>query len=258
MTIKCLMTQRVPHQDAAAVSQGSLCGRGHDAWSTKFLLELGRVWHLCRLMESETSENDWFEIDAPITKHLFFILFFPCLVVSDSGHVSFFPFICFSRGWSRVWWNLIESSISHSLFLCGGGRQCYDDKLSLSHSKRCLKMKEIQRYISLGCRLQPYAVPLQLHCLQSACICAKDPAICKFVVIGARVRFPFICLVVLFWVQFSGFASCQGALAVLAYPNQQAGESCKAHAILRGYKRLGRSHCLVSSYVLGGCWITLE
>ena len=82
------MTQRVPHQDAAVVSQGSLCGRGHDAWSTKFLLELGRVRHLCRLMESETSENNWFEIDAPITKHLFFILF---------SHVSLFRIPGMSR-----------------------------------------------------------------------------------------------------------------------------------------------------------------
>ena len=138
------------------------------------------------------------------------------------------------------------------------GRQCYD-KLS-RHSERCLKMKEIQRYteIHLVLRMQaaavcsPAAVTLLAVCVH---LCKRSSNLQV-----PCVRFTFIlCLLVLpFWVQFSGFASCQGALVVLACPNQQAGESCKAHAILRGYKRLGRSHCLVSSYVLRCCRITLE
>ncbi len=100
---------------------------------------------------------------------------------------------------------------------------------------------------------------MQSRCSYTACsLRASVQKIQQFA--SPLVRFPFIlCLLVLpFWVQFSGFASCQAALVVLACPNQQAGESCKAHAILRGYKRLGRSHCLVSSYVLRCCRITLE
>lgn len=161
-------------------------------------------------------------------------------------------FCCFSRGWSRVWWNLIESSISHSLFLCGGGRQCYDDKLSLPENEGNTEIHLPRMQAAAVC--SPAAVTLLAVCVH---LCKRSSNL-QVPCDRCQVRFPFICLVVLFWVQFSGFASCQGALAVLAYPNQQAGESCKAHAILRGYKRLGRSHCLVSSYVLGGCWITLE